>query len=552
MFNPTTRHRLPALIIILSAVSIASCGDGAVDSTDLSTDETSSNATAGSVEQEQPANSNTNDESPVKIHASYSVLAPTAEGGPVDTLIYARIILDGRNATCPVLTGSTGLKLPTQARGLHPDAAANTDHFPVTVCEGLMSENVSYTDETRQVQLSAVTLDPANILVYGDSGCKLQKSSCAAGSSDSGCHKSYCKAGSPSKYFEKLAQVGAKQNPQLILHMGDYNYRGTAGSINGSDYAYDAGDGGYGGSSCGLQTTYYSQNAVNSPRPDIWSNWQVDFFVPAQAVLSKAPWVFARGNHELCSRAGPGWFYFLGPGSSLNGGIAQTQCSNQGDLDHPPAAAEGHISMIDPYFVHLKQLQLWVLDSANACDAQSSNKLTAQYQAQFETLQQEAGLKTTWMMTHRPLWGVQNTGSASINTMLQVALSQTPASVLPASLTLSLSGHMHIYQSLSFVQNGGRPPQIVIGNSGVSLNSKAVQGDFVTPVNGSEAYGNASYVHGINGNGSASDHYGFLSLQFQPSGAWKGSVLNDAGNTLWSCDSNNLSSGERICTFAAH
>ena len=58
---------------------------------------------------------------------------------------------------------------------------------------------------------------------------------------------------------------------------------------------------------------YWSQNMQGSPMPDIWAAWRDDFFVPASRLMKTAPWLFVRGNHELCSRAGPGWFYLLDP-----------------------------------------------------------------------------------------------------------------------------------------------------------------------------------------------------------------------------------------------
>ena len=64
---------------------------------------------------------------------------------------------------------------------------------------------------------------------------------------------------------------------------------------------------------------YWSQNMQGSPIPDVWSAWRDDFFVPASRLMKTAPWLFVRGNHELCSRAGPGWFYLLDPASSLLG-----------------------------------------------------------------------------------------------------------------------------------------------------------------------------------------------------------------------------------------
>ncbi len=39
--------------------------------------------------------------------------------------------------------------------------------------------------------------------------------------------------------------------------------------------------------------------------------WQADFFRPAAPLLAAAPWLFVRGNHESCGRAGLGWFRFF-------------------------------------------------------------------------------------------------------------------------------------------------------------------------------------------------------------------------------------------------
>ena len=454
---------------------------------------------------------------PVNILAAYSMLAPASNGG---TIIYGRLIVDGYNVACPSLKSETGSIIKTTARGRHPDAATGTNNFPVTVCETTLSAETNYYDMSKAIKINAVSLQPSAILIYGDSGCKTKD--CATG---------------PARYFEKLAEIGIKEKPELILHMGDYNYRGTSGSITGTVFAYDAGDGGYGGASCGLNETYYSQNATGSPRPDSWANWNQDFFVPARALLSSAPWVFARGNHELCSRAGPGWFYFFGPGSSLPGGIAQGACPNQGDFNTPPVTAVNHISMIPPYLLEFKHLRLWVMDSANACDAGSANSLTSQYQTQFEQLQALPQNKTTWMMTHRPLWGIVNTsGQTSINTMLQTALVATKNKTLPTSVTLSLSGHMHLYQSLTFTPASGRPSQLVVGNSGIELEKSDINGDFQSvPVDGVAASGNGL------------SKFGLLSVKFNKNGTWHGAMLDEEGSAFVKCDSKNAGNGKTLC-----
>ena len=52
---------------------------------------------------------------------------------------------------------------------------------------------------------------------------------------------------------------------------------------------------------------------AGTPYGDNWPTWDADFFTPAKPLLAAAPWVFVRGNHEDCERAGLGWLRLLGP-----------------------------------------------------------------------------------------------------------------------------------------------------------------------------------------------------------------------------------------------
>ena len=74
------------------------------------------------------------------------------------------------------------------------------------------------------------------------------------------------------------------------------------------------------------------------------------------------------------------------------------------------------------------------------------------------------------MVTHRPIWGVTQLTvetDTTINQTLQTALAGTGSGELPAPVTLSLAGHIHRFETLTFPQGG--PPQIIVGNSGVKL-----------------------------------------------------------------------------------
>ena len=55
-------------------------------------------------------------------------------------------------------------------------------------------------------------------------------------------------------------------------------------------------------------------NAQNHPVGYGWNVWELDFFAPSARLLAAAPWIMVRGNHEMCKRAGEGWFRFLDHG----------------------------------------------------------------------------------------------------------------------------------------------------------------------------------------------------------------------------------------------
>ncbi|MBD1582656.1 metallophosphoesterase [Pseudoalteromonas sp. S16_S37] len=453
-----------------------------------------------------------------KLLAAYSMLAPASDGS---VLIYGRVIVDGvlkDSSGCPTIVSESGNTIKSKQRQQRPDPSL----FPVTVCEAVLEPNVSYQVAYSNLKLAKSSLEPKNIQIFGDTGCKSKVCNTSA-----------------AEPFKTLASIAANSPPDLLLHMGDYNYRGTSGSISGNTYAYDAGDGGYGGKSCGLDETYYSQNSQGSPRPDSWANWNADFFQSTQALMGSAPWVFARGNHELCSRAGIGWFYLFGPGAQFQRSIKQQSCPSQGSYTNPPATAVEHIAMIEPYGLPLRNLNVWVFDSANACDELSTNQLTAQYTQQFEKLNTfaERSNNPTWVMTHRPIWGVNGVSPLdTINTQLQVALSKTKQKALSDKVALSLSGHMHLYQSVTPNSDSGRPAQIVVGNSGVSLSNTTDNQSVSVTLDGVQSI--------VNTQGK----FGYLKIQLKDNALqWQGEMIGENAKAFLVCDPNHATNGKAIC-----
>ncbi len=456
-------------------------------------------------------------------YAAYTLLTSSNTG---ETVPMARVILHGASTACPKLIyGSNSITMS-------PRQNPNSVQFDVTVCEAFISFDQALTVTDSDITLQAVTSSPSKILVYGDTGCKVKD----------------CPTG-PATPFYSLACAGAWKSPDLILHMGDFNYRGTSSTVtikgsNESFSVYDAGDDADSDSQCQLTSDYYSQNAADSSMPDNWTNWWNDFFFPAQDLLPTAPWIFARGNHELCSRAGPGWFYFLGPGSNLKGaGMAQMSCPNQGSLSKPDKNVMSHLLFVDPYIVQLKTLGVLVLDSANACDAHAPKptrgKSSAEkypleiYQSQFNQIPKLITNSTqTWLMTHRPLWGIKKYEPKknppevkAINQTLQKASKNK----VPAKISLLLSGHMHTFETLSFTKET-LPPQLITGNGGVKL-SKSKHLPPTIPKNVALPH-HGPTVEG----GQVIKHHGYMAIDLATS-SWTGTLWGMKKVKLAKCGS---------------
>ena len=447
-----------------------------------------------------------------EILAAYVLFGQSEAGTTVPML---RIIVDGVNSDCPSLQnlGSTQAVELSMSPRINPDPL----NFPITVCEAKYHTDMAGSMAGSTFVLPKVTSDVANVAIFGDSGCKESDQT--------------CEATSPTWPFANLAKQAASATPlpDVVLHMGDYNYRGTPGSIKIKGLqkkvsVYDAGDNTTQGL-CQIPGGYYGQNSPGSESPDSWSNWQADFFTPAKPLLAAAPWIFARGNHELCSRAGPGWFYLLDSNSGLLGKYAK-------QLHCPQAGNAQPLVLSPPYLVNLGSLDVVVLDSANACDSGLLN--SDSYVNQFTMVQglinnADGNKKQTWLQTHRPLWGVDklDTGGKCgpqgsdkycyVNQTLQYANRQSP---LPSEVDLVVSGHMHRFQVVGFSTD--HPQQLIVGNSGVELATTHPKKAAELMIDGTEAT-----VMGTS-------EFGYMSIDVGQN-YWTGTLLNASPPV--SCDS---------------
>jgi phosphodiesterase/alkaline phosphatase D-like protein len=134
----------------------------------------------------------------------------------------------------PVAPGTGSAVLNMTAR-INPNAA----NFPVTVCEALYPSTIQRYTVTGVVTSSPIVLpgaavgaSPSRIVAFGDSGCR-----------------NYANHACDSASWPRAATatLAASKSPQLLIHVGDYNYSGTPSKVTINENTvrvYDAGDSG--------------------------------------------------------------------------------------------------------------------------------------------------------------------------------------------------------------------------------------------------------------------------------------------------------------------
>jgi hypothetical protein len=284
-----------------------------------------------------------------------------------------------------------------------------SESFPVVACEATVPFGTQ--SATIRGQNLPLPVGPANrIAVIGDTGCRLNV-----------WERKYQACNDAESWpFARVAASVAEWNPDLIVHVGDYLYRESACPADMSGCA-------------------------GSPYGDNWSTWNADFFTPAGLLLGVAPWVFTRGNHESCERNPEGWFAYLDPRQF------QSACQR----------------FTEPYIAPVLGQSFAVIDSAEAADTTVTSDEQTEYARQFDLLS-EISPPESWLVTHRPVWGILSGKTGEIE-VENAAFEAATGGSLKADYALILSGHIHLAESISFDERSGRPPQVISGNAGTAL-----------------------------------------------------------------------------------
>ncbi|HKW80012.1 MAG TPA: metallophosphoesterase [Casimicrobiaceae bacterium] len=432
--------------------------------------------------------------------------APSALAPGEDAIRAAFVVQgDGGMSVARVITGDPscpavdvdGVALPMTIRAvpatlpLRPTenrpAAAKPSAFPVLVCERRLpagAERASVGGHT----LPLLHREARRIVILGDTGCAMQGAAGALQACDDG----------TAWPFAQIAAAAANKRPDLVIHVGDYLYREN-GCPDGNP------------------------KCAGSPWGYGWDAWNADFFAPARALLSAAPWVFVRGNHESCARAGQGWWRFLDPRPL----VAGRDCNDSGnDL-------AGDFS--EPYAVPLSaDVQLIVFDSSRAgvTPLAADDPVFSIYSGELERAFELArGTAHNFFVDHHPILGFatdvsrQPPGVYPGNAALQSVLAaQNGLALFPSGIDATIAGHDHLFEAVGFTT--AHPAQLIAGNGGTRLDQPLPRPlpPGATPARGA-----------IVATVTSTTAFGFVTLERTARAAWRIDAWDRRGHLMTSC-----------------
>jgi predicted phosphodiesterase len=303
--------------------------------------------------------------------------------------------------------------------------------FPVRSCEVTVPPRaIAATLDGQALPLARP--NPQRILIFGDTGCRLDRSALQD-------------CDDPAAWpFPKIAAAAARARPDLVIHVGDYHYREAP---------------------CPAER----RGCARSPWGYGFDAWYADFFEPAAPLLAAAPWIMVRGNHEDCARAGEGWVRFL---------------------DRLPVSATCR-DLTGIFVAQLGDFGVVVVDGAHAADPKGdmgplANLLRGQLAEVAAQVPAEA-----WFVTHRPLNSMRGAPGGLANEVDNAVQELAFGSIMPPGVRMAVAGHIHFFQAVDF--GGARPPQLVVGTGGDNLAEAPPLSVIGADINGRKVVNSVTY-----------------------------------------------------------
>jgi hypothetical protein len=377
-------------------------------------------------------------------------------------------------------------------------ANSKPSNFPVRVCDMSLPRGASRAVVAGRT-LPLLTGAPRRIVVIGDTGCRIKVS-------DNAFQACNDREQWP---FAAVATAAAATLPDLVIHVGDYHYRENACPAGNADCA-------------------------NSPWGYGWDAWDADFFTPARPLLAAAPWIFVRGNHESCNRAGQGWWRFL----DFRPRTAGRDCNRatddeRGDYSEPyavPISRDAQIVVFDSSRVGVKALL-------------PSDPMYRSYAAEFGmafALSRDVA-HNLWV-SHHPILGFAPDTSRPEpavypgNEALQSVLApMNGPNLFPPNVQTLIAGHNHLFEMVSFMSS--HPTQLISGNGGTWADAPLPQ-----PLPRGASVAPGTVIETI----ASSNRYGFMVLERDPDkdDLWRIEARDVSGQVMTVCI---LRNGRTLC-----
>jgi Calcineurin-like phosphoesterase len=345
------------------------------------------------------------------------------------------ITIDGSTSPMNLRVGPGTLPLRTTSTDpvimSPPSTNSKPSVFRVSACE----INIPPGAHTATVAGKSLPLPKANVqrvIVLGDTGCRI-----SIGNPFQAC-------GDPAQWpFSVISAVAAGMKPDLVVHVGDYQYRDNPCPAD-------------------------QPQCAGTPWGYGYDTWNADLFQPAAPLLAAAPWVMVRGNHESCNRAGQGWYRFL----DTNPYSATKNCNDPANDDM------GNYN--DPWAVVLGDTQVIAFDSSNngksayapmtkPADVTPFNNYAAEL-ASVASFASNTNLLSIWANHHPVLAYTPGTPvTGGVLGLLSVMSAKYGASYYPPGIGIALHGHVHDFQAINFAS--GHPATFVAGIGGDNLDA---------------------------------------------------------------------------------
>lgn len=379
--------------------------------------------------------------------------ATALDACPYDFLVRAVV---ARDAACPEVevkvtyAGGREKSQPLDGRKLEQPSGFDE----ITVCQARLErdggrdpQSVTFPD-AKAIQVASRWPEgagPQNIVAFGDTGCRANNKQ--------PCTKKAEKVKKERKW--RLAQIARHLGrdsgrdhaaPDLVIHLGDFMY----------------------------------------VKFDAWDTWKASFFDPAAPLLTAAPWIMVRGNHERCGKFGQaplGFYLFFDIGDAGN-------CEDDAELTDTYAVdlSETHRVIVADSTISFAQdvrgLRGKKKESIIVADKdQAPFGEVKQVLDEVKHLAQGKDGKTVWLATHVPVFALEEckkkdedsgkcnnpaggmfaADSPGSSAMMRAAWEKAEVT----GVTTILAGDLHLLQVVK--ADGARPRQITVGTGGVNL-----------------------------------------------------------------------------------